>query len=256
MVSYDGRHAELFDLFYADKPYQEEADFVHQCLQKYGSNTIHSLLEIACGTGTHALTLERYGYKIVATDYSESLLACARKKASQESSSVDFRWQDMRSLNIPEQPFDAVFCLFDSIGYVETNDALIQVMRGVHDHLRPNGLFIFEFWHAAAMLRSYDPLRIRRWSTPNGDVIRISETELDCVHQVARVTYTIYELQKDGTYLSVQETQTNRYFLMQEMASWLSICGFVPVKWFAGYNDDNKINQNTWHVLAIARREE
>jgi SAM-dependent methyltransferase len=254
MNSYIGRHAEFYDIFYADKPYAQEAAFVHQCLQQYGTGITRRLLELACGTGSHALTLEKFGYEIVATDYSQDMLACARRKAAKAASSVDFRWQDMRALDIADRPFDAVLCLFDSIGYVETNEAIAQVFQGVHHHLRPDGLFVFEFWHGVAMLHSYDPVRVRRWSTPEGELVRISETELVYARNLARVTYTIYELRHDGTYTSLKETQTNRYFLVQEMAYWLSSCGFTPLKWFAGFTPDENINEQTWHIVAIARK--
>ncbi len=254
MSSYVGRHAELYDIFYADKPYEEEAAFVHQCLQRYGVGTTRHMLELACGTGSHALVLEKFGYKIIATDYSEDILARAGYKADQVGSTVDFRRQDMRALDVAERPFDAVICLFDSIGYVETNEAIMQLFRGVHRHLRPDGLFVFEFWHAAAMIHSYDPVRVRCWSTPEGELVRISSTTLDNVKQTACVTYSIYELRNDGTYYGFKESQVNRYFLVQEMAGWLSFCGFTPLKWFAGFSDDENINEDTWHVLAVARR--
>ena len=256
MSSYIGRHAELYDLFYADKPYEKEALFVHKCLQQYSVGRMRRLLEIACGSGSHALVLEKLGYEIVATDYSEDMLACAQRKVVKAGSSIDFRQQDMRTLAIQEGPFDAVICLFDSIGYVETNEALMQVFRGVHRHLRVDGLFVFEFWHAAAMLRSYDPVRVRRWSTPEGELVRISETELEHSRQIARVTYTIYELRNNGTYTKLEETQTNRYFLVQEMAWWLSCSGFIPLKWFAGFTPDENITEHTWHVVAVARKHE
>jgi len=254
MSSYIGRHAELYDIFYADKPYAEEAAFVHQCLQQYSVGPTRRLLELACGTGIHALALEKFGYEIIAIDYSEDMLACARRKAAEVASSVDFRWQDMHALDIAGGPFDAAICLFDSIGLVKTNEALMQVLRGVRRHVRPDGLFVFEFWHAAAMLRSYDPVRVRRWSTPEGELVRVSETELECAKQLARVTYTIYELRHDGTYTSLKETQTARYFLVQEMAGWLSTCGFTPVRWFAGLAPDENITEQTWHIVAAARR--
>ncbi len=255
MSSYIGRHAELYDLFYADKPYADEAAFVHRCLQRYSLGTVHRLLELASGTGSHALALEKFGYEIVATDYSEDMLECARRKAAQAGSRVDLRRQDMRALDLSEKPFDAVICLFDSIGYVGTNDALRQVLQNVHRHLRSKGLFVFEFWHAGAMLRSYDPIRVRRWVTSEGEVLRISETALECARQIARVNYTVYELRNNGTYSSFIETQQNRYFLVQEMDGWLSNCGFTALKWFAGFAEDEDITEETWHVVAVARRE-
>jgi SAM-dependent methyltransferase len=254
MSSYVGRHAELYDVFYADKPYDNEADFVHQCLQQYSAGTTHRVLELACGTGSHALALEKKGYKIVATDYSTDMLACARRKAVQVRSEVAFCHYDMRTLDLPYDPFDAVICLFDSIGYVATNEALEQVLKGVHRHLRPNGLFVFEFWHAAAMLRHYDPLRVRRFNTPDGEVLRIAETTLDYANQLSRVTYIVYELRSDGTYTNFEEAQINRYFLVQEVAAWLSTYNFTPLKWFNGFNDDAMITDQTWHVVAVARK--
>ncbi len=254
MSSYIGRHAELYDIIYGDKPYAEEAAFVHGCLQQYGVGTTHRLLELACGTGSHAFALEKFGYNIVATDYSADMLSCARVKAKDICSQVNFMQQDIRMLNIPGTLFDAAICLFDSIGYVETNDGLKRVLQGVHRHLRMDGLFVFEFWNAAAMLTSYDPVRVRRWSTSEGELVRISETEIGYSKQLASVTYTIYELRKDGTYNVLEETQKNRFFLVQEMAGWLSCCGFVPVKWFAGFALDENISKETWHIIAVVRK--
>ena len=252
MISYSGRHAELYDLFYADKPYEAEAAFVDQCLREYSVGSTNSLLEIACGTGTHALSLEKRGYKIVATDYSNDMLERARQKGS--GSRVDFRLQDMTELDVSGAPFDAAYCLFDAIGYVVTNDALEKVFCGVHKHLRRDGLFIFEFWHAGAMLRHYDPVRVRRWKKDDSLILRLSETTLDYANQLSRISYSIYELNADGTYSSLNETQVNRYFLVQEMAAWLTATGFAPVKWFAGFSNDETISDETWHIVAVARR--
>ena len=256
MTSYSGRHSELYDLFYADKPYEAEAAFIDRCLREYSVGPTNKLLELACGTGTHALLLEKHGYDIVATDYSQDMIERAKQKASKASSRVDFRLQDMAQLDVSGAPFDAVYSLFDSIGYVATNESLEKVFRGVHKHLRPDGLFIFEFWHAAAMLRHYDPVRVRRWKTDDSLILRISETTLDCVNQLSHVSYSIYELKRDGTYSSLTETQVNRYFLVPDMAAWLTRNGFAPVKFFAGFNNDETISDETWHIVAVARRRE
>lgn len=254
MTSYIGRHAAWYDFLYAEKDYAQEAAFVHQCIQGHSLNPARRILELACGTGSHAFALEKFGYEIIATDYSEDMLENARRKAQDASSVVDFRWQDMTSLDVSDGPFDAAVCLFDSIGYVATNQAIKNVLTGIHKQLRENGLFIFEFWHAAAMIRAYDPVRVRRLPTEDGELVRISESRMDYAKQLCHVTYTIYEMRSDGTYNQLNETQTNRYFLVQEMASLLADRGFVPVKWYKGFVDDEAIDENTWHVVAVARK--
>jgi ubiquinone/menaquinone biosynthesis C-methylase UbiE len=252
MVSYAGRHAELYDLFYADKAYDAEALFVHNCLERFGVGPGSKLFELACGTGSHAFALEKLGYEIMATDNSEGMLEVAKEKASANGSRVQFRLQDMTELST-NGSYDAVICLFDSIGYVRTNENLRKVFAGVKGQLKTGGLFVFEFWHAAAMLCHYDPVRVRRWKTKSSELVRISETSLDCAKQLSSVSYIVYELNDDHTYSTLQETHTNRYFLVQEMAEWLTSAGFSPLAWFSGFTDNEGIDDQTWHVVAVAR---
>ncbi|NOH10468.1 MAG: class I SAM-dependent methyltransferase [Chloroflexi bacterium] len=254
--SYIGKHAEYYNIFYQDKAYAQEAAFVHACLQRFGDGATTRVLELACGTGRHAFELEKLDYELIATDYSPDMLASATQSAEASGSRVEFRQADMRDFAIPEAPFDAVVCLFDSIGYVQTNEAIADVLANVHKHLRPGGLFVFEFWHAAAMLNGFDPLRVKRWPIDGGELLRISETELEPDKQLAYVTYTIYDLQDSGSYTQLSETQTNRYFLKGEMQHWLETADLQPLAWFNGFQDDENIDQDTWHIVAVARRGE
>jgi SAM-dependent methyltransferase len=255
MSSYQGRHAELYDLLYEAKDYEAEAQFLHQCLLRFSSGASRRVVDLACGTGRHAIALERLGHELAGVDSSDSMLRVAGVNAAAAKARVQFLAGDLRSLDVAGAPFDAATCLFDSIGYLGTNEALEQALRGIHSSVRPGGLFILEFWHAAAMLRSHDPVRVRRWQRPEGEVLRIAETQLDCERQLASVTYSIYEHRKDGTFTSFQETQTNRYFLVQEMAHWLTATGFSPLAFHDGYSFEGRVTAETWHVLAVARRE-
>lgn len=253
MTSYAGRHAELYDLFYADKDYAGEARFVHECLARRASGPTRRVLDLACGTGRHALELEALGHEVLGVDHSEPMLAVARARAARAGASARFQVGDLRSLAIEGSPFDAAVCLFDSIGYVVTNEALERALRGIRGALRPGGLFVLEFWHAAAMLRSHDPVRVRRWESAGGGVVRISETTLDAARQLARVTYSVYEHSPGGTISSFTEVQTNRYFLVQEMAHWLACCGFRPLAWHDGFTPDERVTERTWHVVGVAQ---
>lgn len=248
-------YARLYDLFYKEKPYKEESAMVHSWLGEFGSGEVKSLLELSCGTGTHAFELEKYGYSILATDYSDAMLDIARKKALMLSSQVEFLNQDMCSLDLAPRTFDAAISLFDSIGYVISNDNLDRTLQGVYNSLISGGLFIVEFWHGSALLRHYDSIRIKRWPIDEGEILRISETRLDYANQIGIVSYTIYEFNKDMTYEIRREVHTNRYFFIQEMALFLKKNGFHPLKWFDGYTLSEKITDNSWHILAIAQKQ-
>lgn len=251
---YLGYHGELYDIFYADKPYAEEARFISDSLQSYAPPHSRRILELACGTGSHALELTKLGYRMISTDIDQSMLDRAIQKRDEQKLPVNFLCQDMCKLDVPGAPFDAAICLFDSIGYVRTNDNLHRVFQQVHDLLKPDGIFIFEFWHAAAMLRGFSQTRVRHWSLPERELLRVSETNLRVAEQLAEVAYTIYDLNKQGTYSILRELHINRYFLKAEMEYWLTSHAFTPVKWFAGFEMNEVITADTWHILAVAQR--
>lgn len=254
MSSYAGRHAELYDLFYAQKPYAEEADFVHQQIRDHETHPTRHLLDVACGTGRHAREFARLGYEVVGVDHSESMLEQARSESIKRGANVEFIQRDMRNLEFIEQ-FDAVTCLFDSIGYVRTNDNLQQVFTSLNRALRAHGLLILEFWHAGAMIRDYSPHRVRNFEVEWGTVERTSTTSMNVAEQTCTVHYLIREFFNDGKHHCFSEEQTNRFFLVQEMDRWLTTHGFEPLSWSSEYTGE-PVSLETWHVVVVARKRE
>ncbi len=254
MSSYVGKHAGLYDLFYADKDYILESDFIHQLIVENHGNLSGELLELACGTGNHAFCLENKGYNILATDYSDGMINQAKIKGKECSSSVRFEKLNMLDIVGIPQKFEVVLCLFDSIGYLISNTNIKSVFRQVYDKLKGGGIFIMEFWHAAAMLKEYDPIRIKRWKLGSSDILRISETSIDVKTQSCDVRYSIYQTNEDGTYSYLEETQKNRFFLLQEMNNMLEECHFKIVNNLAGYSKEGIIDENTWHILTVAQK--
>jgi SAM-dependent methyltransferase len=254
MKSYAGRHAELYDLFYSEKPYAAEAKFVDKCLRKNSDGPCQRLLDVACGTGRHAFAFEKLGYKVVAVDHSKDMLVRARATASEAKSKVRFRLADMRTLDFKDGEFDAAVCLFDSIGYVRSTAAVRQTLKLIRGKLRPGGLLVFEYWHAPTFLQHYSPVRVRRWDLPQGQILRISETSLDRRRRLAHVTYSVCELDADGRYRSFEETQSNRYFKRGEMNEYLEDSGFATIRSFGGFSFNKKLDDRAWHVISIARR--
>jgi ubiquinone/menaquinone biosynthesis C-methylase UbiE len=253
MSSYVDKHAGLYDLFYADKSYEEEAAFVANRLKEAGISPPARLLELACGTARHAIAFEKMGFNVVGVDSSSDMLVCAQTRCNAIGSKVELVHQDMISLDIPGAPVDAATCLFDSIGYLQTNEAIGRALLAIRRHLRVGGALVLEFWHAAAMLRGYDPVRVRRWQVDGREVIRISETSLDPARQLAHVAYDILELREGELVSRIRETQTNRYFLVQEMESLLQHAGFEVLRCYDGFSNDTAVGLNTWHVVTIAR---
>ena len=210
---------------------------------------------MACGTGNHSFFLEKYDYTIQAFDYSPDMIQRAQKKASLAASKVRFSVGDMRHASVFDEKYNVVLCLFDSIGYVQTNDSIKQVFSHVSNSLLPDGLFIMEFWHAAAMIKNYDPLRMRKFTLDNGnELLRISETKMDIAKQLCSVKYSLYEFQENNKYAFLEETQVNRFFLAGEMNSLLDGSGLEPIVMYDGYSESTVIDENTFHILMVCKK--
>jgi ubiquinone/menaquinone biosynthesis C-methylase UbiE len=250
MTVYQGDFAAYYDLFYADKPYDREVEVADLLIREHLDGSARRLLDVACGTGQHAIRFAARGWQVVGVDGSADMLRRAREKSE---GAVSFVEQDMRQLDLPEAPFDAAVCLFDSIGYGLTNQAIHATLSGIRRHLRDGGLLVLEFWHAAAMLRAHDAIRVREWETPGETVVRVSRTALDVPAQLAIVDYSVTVLSGDGQYRRWSEVHRNRYFLIQEMALILATAGFEPVRWMAGFDVSAPIDEATWHVVTLAR---
>ena len=102
-----------------------------------------SALDLACGTGTLALSFAQRGWRTLGIDASPAMLAEARRKAAELGLVVEFSQQDMRSFALPA-PVDLVTCCYDSINYLLSRDDLAATMARVAAALRPGGLCLFD----------------------------------------------------------------------------------------------------------------
>jgi SAM-dependent methyltransferase len=99
-----------------------------------------SLLDVACGTGCHLAEL-RGSFDVEGLDLSDGMA----RVAEQRLPGVTIHRGDMRSFELGRR-YDAVTCLFSSIGYVLTEDDLSQAVRTMADHVEPGGVFVLEPW--------------------------------------------------------------------------------------------------------------
>ena len=118
-----GDYAKYYNLLYQDKNYAEETDFVLGLLTN-DNRALHSLLDLGCGTGRHALELARKGLAVEGVDISETMLDMGRQMLSAvRPAPADLpvlREGDIRAVRLGKT-FDAVICLFHVMSY-QNND--------------------------------------------------------------------------------------------------------------------------------------
>jgi SAM-dependent methyltransferase len=134
------RSAEVYDVVYSGMlDYPDLALQAHAVIQgrKPGATT---LLEVACGTGLYLVEMARW-YDVVGLDYSADMLEVAAARLPE----VSLHEADMADFDLG-RTFDAVICMFSSIGYVVTVDRMRSAIQCFARHLAPGGVLIVEPW--------------------------------------------------------------------------------------------------------------
>jgi ubiquinone/menaquinone biosynthesis C-methylase UbiE len=166
--------ASYYDAIYraAGKDYAAEADRVHEIVQSNRRSSGRRLLDVACGTGGHVQYLKRH-YDIEGVDLSAEMLEIARRRYPE----LLFHLGDMTRLELGTT-FDAVICLFSSIGYVQTVEKLNQTLRAFARHTVPGGVVVVDGWttpdrwqplYLHALLVDEPDLKIARLSRSDQD---------------------------------------------------------------------------------------
>ncbi len=132
--------AALYDAIYHWKDYAGEAAQVRALLHDAGLADGARLLEVACGTGAYLAPLSAW-FDVAGCDLNEGMLAVARAKLPTTA-----LWSvDMCELVVPE-PYDAVVCLFSSVGYLLDEARLRRACVAMAAAVRTGGTVIVEPW--------------------------------------------------------------------------------------------------------------
>jgi ubiquinone/menaquinone biosynthesis C-methylase UbiE len=165
------KSARFYDAIYEFKDYRAESERVHDLIQERNPRA-RSLLDVACGTGQHLEHLSQH-YEVEGLDLDEELLAVARDRLQR----ITLHRGDMIEFDL-DKTFDAVICLFSSIGYVRTEQNLEAAVATMARHLSHRGVLVIEPWitpdawedgHIGSVFVDHDDLKIARLDTPQRD---------------------------------------------------------------------------------------
>ena len=102
-----------------------------------------NVLDLACGTGRHAVELARRGYQVTAVDRSRYLLGKAEAAAASAEVSVEWIRADMREFVRPGT-FDLAINMFTSFGYFDDPADDLRVLINLHSSLRDGGCLLID----------------------------------------------------------------------------------------------------------------
>jgi len=247
-----GKYADYYDIFYRQKDYARECDFLGKIFKKYSAKPVKSILDIGCGTGSHALILGKRGYAVAGIDLSEKMIAAAAKKAEDGNISVDFRQGDAKNIDLGRR-FSAVISMFAVVSYLVTNDGLISCFKSVRNHLPKQGLFVFDVWFGPAVLTQKPARRFSIFDNAGEKIIRLASPESDILEQTVKVRYNVLRISTNMVLDEVDEIHKMRYLFPQEINNYLKEADFEMLE-ICPLGELGKVaNEATWDATIIAR---
>lgn len=109
---------------YDSTPQRAECDFLAAIFARYADAPINPVLDLGCGTGTHALLLADRGYRVCGVDRAAEMLAAARRKAAARVGGPGScgLWPVICAPSLLAERFDAAVIMFAVLGYQVSNE--------------------------------------------------------------------------------------------------------------------------------------
>jgi SAM-dependent methyltransferase len=201
--------ADYYDLLYSTfKDYAAETEAIAALLRRLNP-TGRTVLDVACGTGEHAKRLAADGFEVDGLDLSPAFVAIARAKHP----AGRFFVADMSDFHVPER-YDAILCLFSSIGYLRTLDRVDAALACFREHLAPGGAIVVEPWFPPGALSTTRVFH----NTGEANGVRVKRTARNEIDgRISRLLFD-YVITDPGGVRRVSEVHELGLFTAAEMA--------------------------------------
>jgi SAM-dependent methyltransferase len=174
------------------------------------------ILDLACGTGRHAIEMTRRGYQVVGFDLSLAMLARAADEAQEFEQKLNFVQGDMREMTFGET-FDGVYVWNTSFGFFE-EEKNSAVIANVHRALKPGGLLLLDVANRDFVICQSPSLA---WFEGDGCVC-MDEMHVDWITSRMRVKRTV--MMDDGRAKEIE--YSIRIYALHELGKILHDQGF------------------------------
>lgn len=250
------QYAAYYDLLYQNKDYKAEALFVSGLIQKLNTAKPGEtrILDLACGTGRHAMEFRQLGYQIEGSDISSDMIAVAAEQCRKMGLSISFYNESFQTCGKIGNKYHFILAMFSAINYLTKYSDLSLALANISSLMRDDGFFIFDCWNGSAVVRDFSPTRVKRMTKEGKEVIRISETKLDQVTQIAEVNFHFLLSENNRIIGEFDEVHRIRYFFLQELADLLRANGLEVVARCPFMNPGADVAATDWNVTHVVRK--
>ena len=215
--------AASYDRLTNDVDYEAVVDFCFAILQREGLKP-RTAVDLACGTGSVALSLAHRGLQVTGVDMSEDMLCVASQKAMALENGPVFVRQRLEQLQLP-RGVDLAVCALDSLDYITDPAKCAQAIKRIYKALNPGGCFIFDV-NTPEKLRAMDG---QVFVDEDDDVFCLWRGEFDEETNICSYGMDLFQRSGDVWHRSFEEHREYAYSA-QQLTNYLHDAGFTSVE--------------------------
>lgn len=224
-----------------------EVDFVEREL---GFDRNKRILDIACGTGRHAVELAKRGYPVVGFDLSEGQLRSARAKAEAAGVAVDFQRRDATEPHFHAE-FDAALMFCEgAFPLMETDEQNYAILAHAANALRGGGKLMLTT--LSALFPLFHSVKDFLAAAESGATTDTLSFDLMTFRERADLSFT------DDAGQTHAITADQRYYTPAELRWLLKTAGFAKVDIFGchlgQFSREHALTTNDFEMLVIAEK--
>jgi SAM-dependent methyltransferase len=249
-------YARYYDLLYKDKAYNTESEYIYSIIKQYAPDA-ESVMELGSGTGAHAGHIASFGYSVHGIDLSSTMVKQANERKlnlpTEIANRLVFEKGDVRDVRTGEK-YDVIISLFHVMSYQTSNEDLLKAFETVVIHLKPGGIFIFDYWFGPAVLTQKPEVKIKRMGDERSEILRIAEPILKICSNTVEVNFTVIISDKflRTDFEVVKESHLMRYLFLPELE--LMNKKLKLIKTYA-WMSDQKPSVSDWAAVSIMKME-
>ena len=227
--------AGYYDILNYNADYKKTADYIERVFEIYEKKP-KLVLDLACGTGSLTVELDKRGYDMTGIDLSPEMLAVASAKKTKG----DILWlnQSMQGFEL-YGTVDAIICCYDSLNYIPGEENIKKCFDLAHNYLNPGGLFIFDVNSRYKFENIYAK---NNFILENKNIFCSWQNNYSKKNKICDFYINLFVMQSDGKYKRYYETQREYYHGEKFLKKTLGLSGFGDINIFGDFEAETEAN--------------
>lgn len=238
----DWFNSPYYHLLYKNRDKAEATRFIDRLLLELKPPAEAYLLDLACGKGRYSRYLAEKGYYVTGLDIALDSIQYARQF---ENERLSFFQHDMR-LPFRINYFDYIFNFFTSFGYFETAHDHEKTMVNIARGLRPDGIFVLDFFNAKKVIRN---LRLN-------EIKQVEDVVFHLQRQVDEEGYIFKDIQFEDKGRYYEFTERVRAFTLEDFDQLFRKAGLKIRQTYGDYHLNEFDETTSDRLILVGSRQQ